>query len=91
MSERCQFCGGDFRLNVVANRQTKVKYLRAGCCDSPLRTCPNPDELLLAPSLTLEERSYLQRLQNLDWFSGQVAAVLLQIEAKVKANGGVAA
>lgn len=87
----CPHCQGEFRLNVTSDRHTGIKFLKAGCCDSPLRRCPSPDELLRSPVLTLEERYYLQRLQNLDWFSGQVAAVLLQIEAKVKAAGEVAA
>jgi hypothetical protein len=87
MREICQECGGDFRLKVVSDRRTGTKYLKAGCCDVALRPCPNPNELLRSPNLNLEERFYLQRLVKLDWFSGQVAAVLLQIEAKV---GGVA-
>ena len=90
MRENCQFCGGEFRLNVTCDRQTKSKYLKAGCCNSPLRPCPEPAELLRSASLTPSERDYLQRLANLDWFSGKVAAVLLQIEAKVKASGEVA-
>lgn len=90
MRENCQFCGGEFRLNVTCDRQTKAKYLRAGCCDGALRPCPEPAELLREASLTPSERDYLQRIANLDWFSGKVASVLLQIEAKVKASGGVA-
>ena len=90
MRENCQFCGGEFRLNVVACRQTKSKYLKAGCCNYPLSPCPEPAELLRSASLTSSERDYLQRLENLDWFSGKVAAVLLQIEAKVKTSGEVA-
>ncbi|MBD2207839.1 hypothetical protein [Calothrix sp. FACHB-168] len=42
-------------------------------------------------SLSLEERDYLKRLVDLPWFSGQVAAVLLQIEAKTQASVEVAA
>ncbi|MCC5605144.1 hypothetical protein [Nostoc favosum] len=68
MRENCQFCGGEFRLKVVSDRQTKTKYLRAGCCDSPLRPCPNVDELLRSANLTQDERDYLQRIANLDWF-----------------------
>ncbi|MBC6432337.1 hypothetical protein FM036_16845 [Nostoc sp. HG1] len=77
------------RISELSNHisQTSTKYLKAGCCDVALRPCPDPDELLRSPSLNLEESFYLQRLVKLDWFSGQVAAVLLQIEAKV---GGVA-
>ena len=90
MRENCQFCGGEFRLNVVACRRTKSKYLRAGCCDGALRSCPEPAELLRSANLTQDERDYLQRIANLDWFSGKVASVLLQIETKVKAFGGVA-
>lgn len=89
MRESCQHCGFEFRLNVVSDRLTKTKYLRAGCCDAPLRPCPEPVELMRSPNLSLEERQYLQRVAGLDWFSGQVAAVLLQIEAKVKASMGV--
>ena len=88
MRDNCQFCGGEFRLNVVVCRRTKTKYLRTGCCDGALRPCPEPAELLREANLTPSERDYLQRLANLDWFSGKVAAVLLQIEAKVKASMG---
>jgi hypothetical protein len=91
MKESCQHCGFEFRLNVVSDRRTKTKYLRAGCCDAPLRPCPDPAELLRSPNLTQDEREYLQRLANLDWFSGQVASVLLQIEAKSNVSGEVAA
>jgi hypothetical protein len=90
MRESCQHCGFEFRLNVVSDRRTGRKYLRAGCCDAPLRPCPNVEELLRSANLTQDEREYLQRLVNLDWFSGQVATVLLQIEAKVNTAGGVA-
>ena len=90
MRESCQHCGFEFRLNVVRDRRTGTKYLRAGCCDAPLRPCPDPSELLRSANLTQDEREYLQRIANLDWFSGQVATVLLQIEAKVKAFGEVA-
>jgi hypothetical protein len=89
MRESCQECGGEFRLNVTFDRQTKSRYLRAGCCDSPLRPCPNPSDLLRSANLTQNERDYLQRIAELRWFSGQVASVLLQIEAKI--NGGVGA
>lgn len=91
MMERCQFCDGDFGLNVIVDRQTKTKYLRAACCDAALRPCPSPDELLRSASLNNADRVYLERVAKLDWFGGQVAAVLLQIEAKVKAAGEVAA
>ncbi|MBD2730752.1 hypothetical protein H6G96_31650 [Nostoc sp. FACHB-892] len=90
MRESCQHCGFEFRLNVVSDRQTGAKYLRAGCCDALLRPCPDPDELLRSANLTPSEREYLQRIANLGWFSGKVAFVLLQIEAKAKASGGVA-
>jgi hypothetical protein len=73
--------------NHISDRRTSTKYLKAGCCDVALRPCPDPDELLRSPNLNLEESFYLQRLVKLGWFSGQVATVLLQIEAKV---GGVA-
>lgn len=86
MRERCQHCRFEFRLNVVACRRTKAKYLRTGCCDAALRPCPDPAELLRSVNLTQDERDCLQRLANLDWFSGQVAAVLLQIEAKSKVS-----
>ncbi|MBD2527455.1 hypothetical protein [Nostoc sp. FACHB-133] len=91
MRESCQRCGFEFRLNVVSDRRTGTKYLRAGCCDTPLRPCPDPDELMRSAHLSQDERDYLQRIANLDWFSGQVAALLLQIEAKVKASGQVSA
>jgi hypothetical protein len=90
MRENCQFCGGEFRLNVTCDRRTGTKYLRAACCNAPLRPCPEPAELLRSAKLTPSERDYLQRIANLDWFSGKVASVLLQIEAKVKASGEVA-
>lgn len=86
----CPHCQGEFRLNVTVDRHTGVKYLRAGCCDSPLRPCPNPEKLLRSPCLSEDERSYLSRVSGLDWFSGQVAAVLLQIEAKVEAGRAAA-
>lgn len=82
MKENCQFCGGEFRLKVTCDRRTKTRYLRAGCCDAPLRPCPSPDELLRSPNLSLEERQYLQRITKLDWFSSQVAGILLQLEIK---------
>lgn len=71
---------------MVADKRSKQKYLRAGCCDSYLRLCPDADELLRSPILTSDERDYLQRVATLPWFSGQVAAVLIQLEAK--AQGG---
>jgi hypothetical protein len=86
----CPDCGFEFHLNVVSDRRTGKKYLRAGCYDVPLRPCPNPAELLRSPNLTQDEREYLKRVVNLDWFSGQMATVLLQIEAKVNTAGGVA-
>ncbi|WP_375449053.1 hypothetical protein [uncultured Nostoc sp.] len=89
MRETCEYCGGEFRLKVTCDRRTKSRYLRAGCCDSPLRPCPDPVELMRSPNITTNERDYLQRLVDLDWFSGQVASVLLQIELKIKAAGGV--
>ncbi|MBD2341984.1 hypothetical protein H6G64_34195 [Calothrix sp. FACHB-156] len=82
---KCQHCGFEFRLNVKSDRWTKSKYLRAECCDSPLRPCPDPDKLLRSPNLTPEERQYLAQVAALDWFSAQVAAVLLQMEAKAQA------
>ncbi|MHC5717117.1 MAG: hypothetical protein ACYTXE_42180 [Nostoc sp.] len=91
MRESCQHCGFEFRLNVVSDRRTSTKYLRAGCCNAPLRPCPDPNELLRSPNITTNECEYLQRLVDLDWFSGKVAAVLLQIEAKVKTSGEVRA
>lgn len=84
---KCQYCGFEFRLNVISDRRTKSKYLRSGCCDAPLRECPNPERLLNSPNLTSEEKEYLRRVSSLDWFGGQVAALLLQLEAKA----GVAA
>ena len=90
MRESCQHCGFEFRLNVVSDRRTRTKYLKAGCCNAALRPCPDPNELLRSPNLTPSEREYLQRVANLDWFGGQVATVLLQLETKVKASGGVA-
>ncbi|RCJ16879.1 hypothetical protein A6S26_32515 [Nostoc sp. ATCC 43529] len=86
----CPDCGFEFHLNVVSDRRTGRKYLRSGCCDGPLRACPDPCELLREANITQDEREYLQRLANLDWFSGQVAAVLLQIETKAKVSGEVA-
>lgn len=86
----CEHCGGQFCLNVVSCSPSKVKYLKMGCCDVALRPCPNPSDLLRSPNLTSEERLYLNKVVKLDWFSGQVAAVLLQIEAKTKASGEVA-
>jgi hypothetical protein len=76
--------------NYISDRRTGAKYLRADCCDAALRPCPDPDELLRSANLTPSERDYLQRIANVDWFSGKVASVLLQIEAKVKASGEVA-
>lgn len=85
----CPHCGFEFSLNVVTERRSGTKYLRAGCCDAPLRECPDPERLLRSPNLTPDEREYLQQVSKLDWFSGQVASVLLGIEAK--ASGEVAA
>lgn len=90
MIERCEFCGGDFRLNVVSDRRLGIKYLRAACCDAALRPCPDVSELLRSPSLTSDERSYLQRVAKLEWYGSAVASNLLRIEAKIKAAGGVA-
>lgn len=86
----CQHCGFEFRLNVVSDRRSKTKYLRSGCCDAPLRPCPDPVELLRCSSLSQHERDYLQRVSSQDWFSGQIASVLLQIEGKVQASAEVA-
>lgn len=86
----CPECGGDFRLNVVSDRHTGIKFLRACCCDSPLRRCSGPDKLLRSASLTSDERNYLQRAAKLDWFGSAVASNLLRIEATIKASGGVA-
>jgi hypothetical protein len=91
LTSSCLACGFEFRLKVVSDRRTGTKYLRAGCCDVSLRPCPEPSELLRSPNLNPSERDYLQRIANLDWFSGKVAAVLLQIEAKVKTSGEVGA
>ena len=82
----CPHCGGDFRYNLVVERKSKTKYLRAGCCDSPLRECPDLNKLLRSPALTAEEKNYLQRISKLDWFSGQIVGVLLEIEAKTQAS-----
>jgi len=84
---QCPHCGFKFRLNVISDRCTKTRYLRSGCCDSPLRPCPSPIELLRCPNLTSDERDYLQRVASLEWFGGAVASVLLQLEEKA----GVAA
>jgi hypothetical protein len=44
-----------------------------------------------SPNLSNEQRDYLQRVAALDWFSGSVAVVLLQIETKVQQAGEVRA
>ena len=56
MKERCQHCGFEFRLNVVSDRRTGTKYLRAGCCDAPLRPCPDRVELMRSANLSQDER-----------------------------------
>lgn len=91
LTSPCLACGFKFRLKVISDRRTRTKYLRADCCDAPLRPCPEPSELLRSANLSSEERNYLQRIANLDWFTGKVASVLLQIEAKVKTSGEVSA
>ena len=89
--KNCPHCGSEFRYNVVACRHTKFKYLRSGCCDLALRQCPDPEVLMRSPNLSNEQRDYLQRVAALDWFSGSVAVVLLQIETKVQQAGEVRA
>ncbi|BAY96016.1 MULTISPECIES: hypothetical protein [unclassified Tolypothrix] len=42
----CPHCQGEFRLNFTVERRTKSKYLRAGCCNAPLREYPSPERLL---------------------------------------------
>lgn len=80
----CEQCGQQFRYNLVSDRRTNFKYLRSGCCDVALRQCPDPEVLMRSPHLSEDERDYLTRLIPVRWFGGQIAAVLLQIEAKVK-------
>lgn len=82
--KNCQHCGFEFRVNVVTCRPTRTKYLRTGCCDIALRPCPDPVELLRSPNLSTEERQYLQKVAALDWFGGQVATLLIEIEAKIQ-------
>ena len=82
--KNCPHCAGEFRFNVVGDRRTKFKYLRSGCCDLALRKCPDPEMLMRSPHVTDEQRNYLQRIALLDWFSGSVTAVLLEIEATVQ-------
>ncbi|MHC5831981.1 MAG: hypothetical protein ACYT04_92395, partial [Nostoc sp.] len=77
MRQSCEYCGFEFRLNVISDRRTGAKYLRAGCCDAFLRRCPDPAELLRSANLTPSEREYLQRLTSVSWFGGKTAAVLL--------------
>jgi len=78
----CQHCGFEFRLNIISDRCSGAKYLRSGWCDAPLRECPDPDKLLQSPCLSQQEQDYLKKLVDLPWFSGQIAAILLQIESK---------
>ncbi|MGI2908951.1 hypothetical protein [Tolypothrix sp. VBCCA 56010] len=80
----CPHCGNEFRYNVVVDRRTKFKYLRSGCCDVALRSCPDPEMLMRSAHLSEDERDYLKRLIPLPWFGGQIVAVLLQLEAKVQ-------
>lgn len=88
---KCPHCGDlDYRYNVINERRIKAKALKTGCCDVFIRWCPDPELLLQLPNITPEQRDYLQRVSNLDWFSGAVAAVLLQIEAKTQASVEVA-
>jgi hypothetical protein len=86
----CNECGAEFRYNLVCDRRTDFKYLRSGCCDLALRKCPDPEILMRSPNLSSEERDYLRRVACLSWFSGQVAAVLLQLEAKTQAGAVIA-
>jgi hypothetical protein len=80
----CRHCHSEYKLNVVAQRKSKIKALRTGCCDVFVRWCPIPEELLKIPHLTQDERDYLHRVASLDWFTSQVATILIQIEVKNK-------
>lgn len=58
--ENCYFFGGELRLNVTCDRQTKSRYLSAGWCDFCLSPwdvwsgCSDrSDHLLRSPNLTL--------------------------------------
>lgn len=85
----CKECGAEFRYNVVCDRRSGSKYLRTGCCDLAIRSCPNPEVLAKSPHLSQDERDYLNRLIPQPWFSGQVVAVLLQLESKIQHATGV--
>ena len=83
---KCLECGDRTRLNVVKNPRG-IKWLRCGICDLALRKCPDPDQLSKSPRFSTQEREYCSKVANLAWFSGQVAAVLLSLEAKAAKAG----
>jgi hypothetical protein len=82
--KKCPHCQSEYKLNVVAQRKSKIKALRTGCCDVFVRWCPNPCELLKTPYLTQDERNFLSNVAEMNWFSAKTALLLLQIEAKGK-------
>lgn len=97
---KCPYYYGDYRLFCSTGRKTKVKSLLIGCCGLYyVRSCPKPSELLRSPRLgrspsphlTADEKDFLGRLQNLDWFSNPQVALILQIEAEIAARAEVAA
>jgi hypothetical protein len=79
----CPHCDIKFNLFCSTDRRTKVKSLFRGCCGTYSQPCPEPSRLLRSPNLTADERDFLARSQNLDWYSNQQVAVLLQIEAAI--------
>jgi hypothetical protein len=87
----CKECGAEFRYNLVFDRRIGSKYLRSRCCDLAIRPCPNPSVLMRSANLSSDEGNYLARLNDLHCFSGQIVAVLLQIETKVQQAGEVRA
>lgn len=71
MRENCQFCDGEFRLNVTCDRRTKSRYLSAGWCDFCLSPCDawsgcsdRWDDLLRSQNLTSEAIAICQPLTD---------------------------
>lgn len=83
-SMKCPHCYAEQSLTVSVDRGTRRKALRASCCDAFVRWCPDPKNLLKLPNLTPDEREFLHRVANLNWFTSRIAANLIQIEEKAK-------
>jgi hypothetical protein len=79
---KCPYCHNNYSLNVVSSNRGKFKYIKTGCCDAGVRSCPDPAELLKFP-ISQDEKRFLEHLAPLHWFDKQQLKRLLEIEAAV--------